>query len=137
MGFLKRICLKRISAAGEKTSPGLLRRGVREMVRSYKGPDSRRGDVLILFEMDYAQIASALYGLRRKEMYRDYMEICGSTERPACWPVLLKKPCGSLQSWKKRPVIWTDRITVFSSEPGTVWQEPDRDWAGMKKPCGT
>ena len=78
MGFLKRICLKRISAAGEKTSPGLLRRGVREMVRSYKGPDSRRGDVLILFEMDYAQIASALYGLRRKEMYRDYMEICGS-----------------------------------------------------------
>ena len=78
MDFLKRICLKRIAAAGEKTSPGLLRRGVREMVRSYKGPDSRRGDVLILFEMDYAQIASALYGLRRKEMYRDYMEICGS-----------------------------------------------------------
>ena len=75
MDFLKRICLKRISAAGEKTSPGLLRRGVREMVRSYKGADSRRGDVLILFEMDYAQIASALYGLRRKEMYRDYMEI--------------------------------------------------------------
>ena len=68
MDFLKRICLKRIAAAGEKTSPGLLRRGVREMVRSYKGPDSRRGDVLILFEMDYAQIASALYGLRRKEM---------------------------------------------------------------------
>ena len=123
MDFLKRICLKRIAAAGEKTSPGLLRRGVKEMVRSYKGPDSRRGDVLILFEMDYAQIASALYGLRRKEMYRE--------------PVLLKKPCGSLQSWKKRPVIWTDRITVFSSEPGTVWQEPDRDWAGMKKPCGT
>lgn len=78
MDFLKRICLKRIAAAGEKTSPGLLRRGVREMVRSYKGPDSRRGDVLILFEMDYAQIASALYGLRRKEMYRDYIEICGS-----------------------------------------------------------